>query len=48
MRSRQRLPTPFLLVLVASLLAAPGWAQAKKPNVVCIMGDDIGWFNIGA
>src|SRR5271167_164930 len=23
-------------------------ADAKKPNVIFIMGDDIGWFNIGA
>lgn len=23
-------------------------AQAKKPNIVFIMGDDVGWFNIGA
>ncbi len=26
--------------------AAP--AQGKKPNIVFIMGDDVGWFNIGA
>src|SRR5215475_8175260 len=23
-------------------------AQTKKPNIIVIMGDDIGWFNIGA
>ena len=23
-------------------------AQANKPNIIFIMGDDIGWFNIGA
>src|SRR5690349_10368747 len=23
-------------------------AQAKKPNILFIMGDDIGWFQIGA
>ena len=23
-------------------------ASGKKPNIVVIMGDDIGWFNIGA
>src|SRR5262245_41834855 len=22
--------------------------QGKKPNIVFIMGDDVGWFNIGA
>lgn len=26
----------------------PGMAQEPKPNIVVIMGDDIGWFNIGA
>ena len=24
------------------------WAQDKKPNIIVIMGDDVGWFNIGA
>ena len=28
--------------------AAPPSSAAKKPNIVFIMGDDIGWFNIGA
>jgi hypothetical protein len=23
-------------------------AQQQRPDVVCIMSDDIGWFNIGA
>src|SRR3954468_21678637 len=23
-------------------------ADGKKPNIVVIMGDDVGWFNIGA
>ena len=32
------------LVLLTSSFAA---AQAK-PNIIFIMGDDIGWFNIGA
>jgi arylsulfatase A-like enzyme len=26
----------------------PALAQAKKPNIIVIMGDDVGWFNIGA
>jgi len=34
-------------------LSALGWsasaqAQQKKPNILVIMGDDVGWFNIGA
>lgn len=28
--------------------AAPAHAQGKKPNILFIMGDDIGWFNVGA
>jgi arylsulfatase A-like enzyme len=27
---------------------APAVAQEKKPNILVIMGDDVGWFNIGA
>src|SRR5262245_61334644 len=32
---------------LAMLAAAPNLAgaQAKKPNIVVIMGDDIGWYN---
>ena len=42
-----------LIVLTAVALAAgssmPAAAQdAKKPNIIVIMGDDVGWFNIGA
>lgn len=34
---------------LAVLPAGPGMAQrAKQPNIVMIMGDDVGWFNIGA
>jgi arylsulfatase A-like enzyme len=28
--------------------AATASAQTKKPNILVIMGDDVGWFNIGA
>jgi arylsulfatase len=39
-----------LLVALASimLLGAPVCAQQKKPNILVIMGDDVGWFNVGA
>jgi len=37
----------FLMVL--GLAVSPSTsAQAKKPNILVIMGDDVGWFNIGA
>jgi arylsulfatase len=37
-----------VLVAVAALLGAnaPARAQAQKPNILFIMGDDIGWFNL--
>src|SRR5262245_19143219 len=28
--------------------AFPAAAQEKKPNILVIMGDDVGWFNVGA
>jgi arylsulfatase A-like enzyme len=40
-----------LLALFAAVTAAstPAAAQQpQKPNILFIMGDDIGWFNIGA
>ncbi|MBS1996414.1 MAG: arylsulfatase [Cyanobacteria bacterium SZAS LIN-2] len=38
----------FLLVLAPIASQAAFAADAKKPNIIFIMGDDIGWFNIGA
>ncbi len=38
----------LLLVSVLVLAAMPAAAQEKKPNILVIMGDDVGWFNIGA
>jgi arylsulfatase len=39
-----------LLAAVASLMVAgaPACAQQQKPNILVVMGDDVGWFNIGA
>ena len=34
----------FLLVMPNHVQAQPA-AAAKKPNILVIMGDDIGWFN---
>ena len=41
----------LLVSLVAAMVAsAPAAAQQpqQKPNILVIMGDDIGWFNVGA
>jgi arylsulfatase len=32
----------------ATVASAPACAQQQKPNILVIMGDDVGWFNIGA
>jgi arylsulfatase A-like enzyme len=38
-----------LLVAIIGLSAAHAvWAADRKPNILVIMGDDVGWFNIGA
>jgi arylsulfatase A-like enzyme len=37
----------ILCAVVPAQAQAPA-APAKKPNIVVIMGDDVGWFNIGA
>src|SRR5512136_2046432 len=40
----------FAVVAVLAMAAGPADAQTtgKKPNILVIMGDDVGWFNIGA
>src|SRR5262245_59465665 len=46
-----RLATPLrVLVLILGLVLSTAAAQPaqKKPNILFIMGDDVGWFNIGA
>jgi arylsulfatase A-like enzyme len=38
-----------MLALLAAVMAAGAPAAAQqKPNIIVIMGDDVGWFNIGA
>jgi arylsulfatase A-like enzyme len=45
-----RIAGVFVAFLVLLGLTAPprASAQEKKPNILVIMGDDVGWFNIGA
>ena len=39
-----------LLLAATIAVASPAQAQApaRKPNILVIMGDDVGWFNVGA
>ncbi|MGA7410986.1 MAG: sulfatase-like hydrolase/transferase, partial [Bryobacteraceae bacterium] len=51
MRFNTKLTSVFsaLAVVLGLTASAPtASAQAKKPNILVIMGDDVGWFNIGA
>jgi arylsulfatase A-like enzyme len=46
-----RIQKLILLTLAFGLaisVGAPAQAADKKPNILVIMGDDVGWFNIGA
>src|SRR5438132_92275 len=50
-QTMKRIPKLILLTLAFGLavgVGAPAQAQDKKPNIVFIMGDDIGMWNIGA
>src|SRR6476619_4942914 len=41
---------PLIAIALLSIAVVPATAQAQqqRPNILFIMGDDIGWFNIGA
>jgi len=45
--ARRGLPILVTLLAAVALMTAPAAAQ-PKPNIVMIMADDVGWFNIGA
>ena len=48
--SRSRFLVIALLMgaIIGLSSARAAWAQDQKPNILVIMGDDVGWFNIGA
>src|SRR5262245_66555642 len=45
---KYKLHIKLAVTLCAAFIAVAAPAQDKKPNVLFIMGDDIGWFQIGA
>src|SRR5437764_13261804 len=34
--------------ILSAAATSSSYAQGKQPNILVIMGDDVGWFNIGA
>ena len=45
---RRQIQLLITLLVVTAVLPGVALSQQDKPNIVIIMGDDIGWFNIGA
>jgi len=45
---RNPLTTVTLAVAFLVLVCAPAQAQQKKPNILIIWGDDIGYWNVSA
>jgi hypothetical protein len=44
MRIKQKLRIVLLALLsTLPMVGSQAWAQSSKPNIVFIMGDDIGW-----
>jgi arylsulfatase len=46
--ARRAIGVAVSLCLLGLVSSASGSAQEKKPNILVIMGDDVGWFNVGA
>jgi arylsulfatase A-like enzyme len=47
-RSRFLVIALLIGAIIGLSSARAAWAQDKKPNILVIMGDDVGWFNVGA
>jgi arylsulfatase len=45
---RRGLATIGMTALVSMAALTPAHAADQKPNILVIMGDDVGWFNVGA
>src|SRR5215472_13717951 len=47
MKLPQRITLSVLAALAVMLLPLTQAAAQQRPNILVIMGDDVGWFNIG-
>ena len=45
---KRRLVVSLTAVLTAALMSTAALAQTKKPNILVIWGDDVGWSNVSA
>ncbi len=45
---RSLLLASLTLFIAATAIVTSASAQQQKPNILVIMGDDVGWFNVGA
>src|SRR2546421_10498490 len=48
MKPKQKIIKQWAVALLIAIIATAAQAQDKKPNIMFIMGDDIGMWNIGA
>ncbi len=48
MRRTRKIWLGLLALLAAVMVASMPAAAQQKPNILVIMGDDVGWFNVGA
>jgi len=48
MTSMKPLRLCLAALFAATLATLPAIAQQQRPNILVIMGDDVGWFNIAA
>ena len=48
MKTTLGVPRWWAVAFLAFMLGAPSARAEGKPNIIVIMGDDVGWFNIGA
>ena len=48
LKSKFTLALAAVAALFSAVVSPAAKGQEKKPNILVIMGDDVGWYNIGA